>query len=218
MPLKRLVIIAGGELKDFNFYRNLLEHSDYIVCVNGGTAHALALNLKPDLVVGDLDSLAKTDLSKVEQIGSRVVQYPAAKDKSDLELALDLAVKMKPSRLMIFGALGGSRIDHGFINLLLLKIPLEQGIPAMIIDENHVIQLTDSKLEIDGETGDYVSLFPLTEKVCGVCTTGLKYPLQNEALYFASSRGLSNELKADRAVVTISSGLLMMIKTRQKTP
>jgi len=75
--------------------------------------------------------------------------------------------------------------------------------------------MISDQLAIEGQGGDYLSLFPLTADVEGVTTTGLKYPLENETLKFASSRGLSNELLSARASVSISRGMLLVIKTRK---
>lgn len=71
------------------------------------------------------------------------------------------------------------------------------------------------QLEVEGQRGEQLSLFPLTADVEGVTTTGLKYPLDNETLQFASSRGLSNEMLGTRASVSISRGILLVIKTKK---
>ena len=120
---------------------------------------------------------------------------------------------MNPSEIIILGALGGDRTDHGFINLLLLKIPLNKGIPALIIDERQEIRMTDGDLEIEGLPGEYLSLFALTGQVDNIRTEGLKFPLQNEPLNFGSTRGLSNEFTSGKAMISFSAGLLLLIKT-----
>lgn len=213
---KRVVIIANGDLKDLNFYRGLLRADDYFICVNGGTGHALSLGLKPDLVVGDLDSLEPDHKSKIEELGLQIIRHPSEKDASDLELAIDYAIEMQPAEILIIGALGGKRIDHAYINLLLLYKPLYSGIPASIIDEYQEIVLVKDEVFIRGEAGDCLSLFTLTSETCGIVTEGLKFPLKNENLYFASTRGLSNELTVSPAKITIDSGLLLIIKTSRK--
>ena len=215
MSPKRVVIIANGDLNLNNliFYDRLLEPDDYTICVNGGTGHALALGLKPDLIIGDLDSLEPGHKLAIEQLGSQIIRHPSEKDQSDLELAIDYAVEMQPAEILIIGALGGKRADHSFINLLLLSIPLRRGVSARIIDESQEIRLVDKEVSIEGKQGDYLSLFSLTAETGGITTKGLKFPLKREILYFASTRGLSNELTASPAKITIDSGLLLVIKT-----
>ncbi|MFO7952583.1 MAG: thiamine diphosphokinase [Bacillota bacterium] len=215
---KRVIIIANGDLENLNFYRELVGKDDFVVCVNGGSAHALVLGMKPALVVGDLDSLDPGDRHKLEAMGPRFIKYPSAKDKSDLEIALDHAVAMQPAEIIIIGALGGKRTDHAFINLLLLNIPHKEGIRARIVDHTQDICLVDGEMEIGGSPGDYLSLFSLTAETKDIFTEGLRYPLQGESLFFASTLGLSNELTASKAKVKIGSGLLLVIKTKSVTP
>ncbi len=216
MSLKRVVIIANGDLGDLNFHRNLLRADDYIICVNGGTAHALSLGVKPLLIIGDLDSLTSEQKAESSKLGSDLARHPAEKEKSDLELAFDRAIEMKPAEILIIGALGGQRTDHALINLLLLKLPLEAGIPASIINETQEIYLTRDRITIKGEPGDYLSLFPLGEEAGGIVTENLKYPLNEETLHFASTRGLSNEMIAGSATVRVRYGLLLLIKTKRE--
>jgi thiamine pyrophosphokinase len=213
MPVKRVVIIANGDLEEPSFYKSLLRADDFILCVNGGTGHALNLGLKPGLVIGDLDSLQPADREAIEEINPRQITHPSEKDKSDLELAVDYAVGMKPDEILIIGALGGKRADHEFINLLLLRIPLRHGIKASIVDKNQVIMMADKGIIIEGKEGDYVSLFALTFEGCSLVTKGLKYALKNEILQFGSSRGLSNELTGSQAKISVGSGLLLTVKT-----
>ena len=213
MTSRRVVIIAHGELKDFSFYRNLIGDNDLVICVNGGTRHALALGLSPDLVIGDLDSLRASDQEAVKQVKAKLIKHPSEKDKSDLELALDHAVGLQPSEILIIGALGGARFEHAFINVLLLKIPLGKDIPARIIEERQEILMAKKEAALSGAIGDYLSLFALTEEVRGITTEGLKYPLNNESLYYASSLGLSNELTSSQVKVNFQSGLLLLVKT-----
>ncbi len=214
MHPKRVVIIANGDLEDLDFYQRLIKADDFIVCVDGGSGHALDLGLKPDLVIGDLDSLRADDQVKIKQLKPQLIKHPAAKDKSDLELAIDKAVEMQPDQILIIGALGGARADHAFVNLLLLHFPLSHDIPACIVDRRQEIRLVKSEVVIEGSTGDYLSLFSLVAESSGIFTEGLKYPLRGGSLYFASTLGLSNELAESRAKITITSGLLLVIRTR----
>jgi thiamine pyrophosphokinase len=213
MKYKRVVLIANGDLKETAFYRGILEDTDYVICVNGGSIHALSLGIKPHLVIGDLDSLPAESREKILKLKPTLIEHPPEKDKSDLELALDHAVSMQPAEILIIGALGGSRSDHAFINLLLLQVPFRSAIPARIIDERQEIMLAGNNTVIKGKPGDLLSLFALTDQVSGITTVNLKYPLVNETLHFASTRGLSNELLASSAEVNIGSGLLLLVKT-----
>lgn len=213
----RAVIIASADLKDPGFYRRLLKADDYVICADGGTGHALALGLVPDLVIGDLDSLEPDHKKEIKQLQVQVIPYPSEKDQSDLELAIDHAVGVDPAEILIIGALGGRRADHGFINLLLLSIPLRRGIPARIVDESQEIHLIDKEIIIEGKKGDNISLFSLAAETGGIVTRGLHFSLENETLYFASTRGLSNIITAPPVKISIDNGLLLVIKTSQQS-
>jgi thiamine pyrophosphokinase len=71
------------------------------------------------------------------------------------------------------------------------------------------------RVELSGTVGDYVSLLPLTERVTGVTTDGLRYALAGETLDPGSTRGLSKELASDRAAVSTGIGRLAVIHTRR---
>ena len=55
--LQRIIIFANGDLPDLNQARTLMRSDDFIICADGGTHHALALGLTPNLVIGDMDSI-----------------------------------------------------------------------------------------------------------------------------------------------------------------
>ena len=109
--MTRTIIFANGELTNIEKARALLKADDYIICADGGTRHALALGLKPNLIVGDLDSVTDAELQKAN---AKVVQYPRDKNKTDLELALNHALEKKPNSLLIDRRAGESpRSDSG---------------------------------------------------------------------------------------------------------
>lgn len=215
MSSGRIIIIAGGDISEPEYYKKLVKEDDYIICVNGGSSHALKMGLTPDLLVGDMDSLAETVRDKIMKSKPEIISHPPEKDKSDLELALDYAVREKPSEIIILGALGGKRADHFFINLLLLQVPLKEGIKARIMDERHEIYIAENSFEVSGKPGDYLSLFALTPEVKEITTEGLKYPLQKGALRFGSTLGLSNEFIDNHASIFFESGTLLLIKHSQ---
>lgn len=213
MKSKRVIIIANGDLKTPAYYRELIKDGDYIICVNGGSIHALTIGVSPNLLIGDLDSLPEKERRQIMEAKPELIEYPAAKDKSDLELAVDYAITLKPEQIFIIGALGGARVDHALLNIMLLMLPLDKGIPACILDETQQIYLCRSFIKLDGDPGECLSLFALKGNAEGVTTDGLKYQLEGETLQFASSRGLSNEFNSSQASVSIKSGLLLVIKT-----
>ena len=119
--MQRIVIFANGELPDLNKARLLRTRDDYIICADGGTRHALALDLQPNLVIGDMDSAEKKDNGKyLENAGIPIELYPHDKNETDLELAIMRAIELEPKEILVIAALGG-RLDQTLGNLALLS-------------------------------------------------------------------------------------------------
>jgi len=214
-PGRRAVIIANGVAPDEATVRRWLQPDDgsiqvWLLCADGGARTALALGLQPEVVVGDLDSLGEAMQARLKAMGCRMVVYPAAKDWTDLELALRLAVEEGASEIVVMGALGG-RLDQELANLLLLFLPELREVPTRIVDDRQEMFVVRGQAEIVGQAGDVVSLIPLGGDVKGIVTEGLLYPLRGEPLVIGPARGVSNVMAAQVARVTIQSGTLLMI-------
>lgn len=214
-PGRRAVIIANGVAPDEATVRRWLQPDDYsvhvrLICADGGARTALALGLQPEVVVGDMDSLDEAMQARLKAMGCRMVVYPPAKDWTDLELALRLAVEEGASEIVVMGALGG-RLDQELANLLLLFLPALKDIPTRVVDDRQEMFVVRSHAEIVGQAGDVVSLIPLGGDVHGIVTEGLLYPLRSEPLVIGPARGVSNVMAARVARVTIQSGTLLVI-------
>ena len=168
----------------------------------------------PVLLVGDMDSILPAARAAWEVRGAEVTVLPRAKDETDLEFALRAAVERGAEEFVVFGALGGPRLDHllGAINLL--TAPWLRGRLVRLLDNNHEVMLASGAVEISGRPGDLVSLIPLTEGVENVTATGVAYPLCGERLLRWSTRGVSNELAEERARVTHGEGDLLVVHSR----
>jgi len=212
--LQRIIIFANGNLPDPNKIRELLGTDDFIICADGGTHHALALDLRPNLVVGDMDSIQKEHWQKLEKAGVAIELFPRDKNETDLELAINRAVEYAPKEIMIVAALGG-RLDQTLANITLLTAPQHAALNIRLDDGVEEIFFCRAQAQVHGRSGDLVSLIPWGGPVHGVLTQGLKWPLTSETLYPDKTRGVSNEILGDKAGIKISSGLLLVIHRRQ---
>ena len=96
-----------------------------------------------------------------------------------------------------------------------MKIPLEKGIKARIINEKNEIELINKTVKIEKNSYfKYISLIPLTTEVKGVTITGMKYSLKNYKLTIGNSLGVSNEQIEKIAKIEIKDGILILIKSR----
>ena len=200
----RIVIVANGWLNQ----PVQLEGEEILIAADGGARHCLELGLKPAYVIGDMDSLDDSQLLKLEALGAQFIRYPRRKDFTDLELAIQYALKLGATDIVIYAALG-ARWDQSIANLLL---PIRFGAAHIrLVDGNQEIHLlrAGEELILHGEPGDTVSLIPLSAQARGIATQNLEYPLQNETLYLGSTRGVSNILLAKHAKVSIKKGILL---------
>jgi thiamine pyrophosphokinase len=212
--MQRIIIFANGEIPNLENARSLLRAGDYLICADGGTRHALALGLKPHLVIGDMDSIDKEQWQKLKNAGVSLELFPRDKNETDLELALNRAIELEPKALLIIGALGG-RLDQTFGNTALLSDARLAAINIRLDDGLEEIFFCRDQEEVRGRSRDVVSLIPWGNPVQGVQTQGLKWPLQRETLFPEKTRGISNEMTGEVASIKIASGLLLVIHRRE---
>ena len=206
---KRIIIFANGDLPDPDKAHALLRESDFIIAADGGTRHALALGLTPNIIIGDLDSLNVERLT----FNAEIIQSPADKNETDLELAIQHALTLNPEQIIIAAALGG-RLDQTLANIALVSNVQRPTSNVRLDDGIEEVFFCHEQTQIKGASGDIVSLIPWQGEVTGIVTTGLKWPLQNEILYPQKTRGISNEMMNDTATIQIKSGLLLIIHRR----
>ncbi len=212
--MTRIVIFANGELPDVEKARALVRPQDVIVCADGGSRHARALGLKPDLIIGDLDSILRADWAAAKAAGVAVQQHPHDKNETDLELAVQYAIAQKPTEVLIIGALG-ERLDQTLGNIALLSDARLAEVDVRLDDGVEEVFFCRGRSRIEGRVGDIVSLLPWGGAVEGVATEGLGWALHSETLQPEKTRGISNELIAPHATVTITFGLLLIAHRRQ---
>ncbi len=189
-----------------------------VVAADGGAVKAPLAGLRPDLVVGDADSLGAAGLAAVRAAGIPVELAAVAKDESDLELAARAALARGATRITVLGALGGARFDHALANAWLLAHPALARCAVVLLDAATRIRLLDAgggpaAAELTGTPGDLVSLFPFGADAEGVTTDGLTYPLRDEPLPVGPARGLSNVRVGATARVAIRAGRLLVVET-----
>jgi thiamine pyrophosphokinase len=213
MDLKadNVLIFANGVIEDTDWIAPYFDRATAVVAADGGLRYLLALDRRPDILVGDLDSLPEGVEDTLPESGIEVIRHPAAKDETDLELALLLTRRRFPdSTIVIFGGFGG-RLDQTLANILLLAHPELIGHPIRFVERRETAWLITGEGIIHGRAGDTVSLIPLGGPARVVETSGLLWPLRDETLQFGPARGVSNVMTAVRATVVLESGVLLCI-------
>ena len=208
----RAVVFVNGEVADYRGLARWLRADDYRIAANGGAHHLAALGLAPNVIVGDLDSIDPALIAQFRANGAVLERYPAAKDATDLELALARAVQDGATDVLLVGAVGG-RLDQTCANLLILARQ-DWPIPLAIAEGDQVAQVLRGaeSMILTGPEGSLVSALALSEEVTGVTYRGLAYPLENARLRLGSTRGVSNLLLSSPAQISITSGILLVIQ------
>jgi len=207
---QKIILFANGELPKPKALAKKLGRADFLIAVDGGLNHMIALNLEPDLIIGDLDSIDEDTLQLYRDKKTEIQKFPIDKDQNDLELAIQTAIGMNPQTIWIVAALG-NRIDQTLANIFLLTRDDLRGIDTHLVDGKRDVFLIQENAILSGEPGQLVSLVPINGPVEGITTEGLKYPLNNGTLYPDQTRGISNRLIDSNARITIKNGLLLCI-------
>jgi len=205
-----VIVVTGGDPLDAADLP-VLPLGARVVAADSGIDRAHDLGLTVDVAVGDFDSVSAAALELAEKGGAVVIRHPEAKDATDIELALDVALEMDPTRILVLGGHGG-RLDHLLANALLLASPALAAVDVVAQMGHARVSVVRRELELTGQPGDLVTLLAPHGSATGVSTDGLLYPLHDEELAAGSTRGVSNELVAGRAHVRIRGGVLLAIQ------
>ncbi|MBN1319776.1 MAG: thiamine diphosphokinase [Thermoleophilia bacterium] len=207
------VVVAGSSLT-VELDAALSVRADLLVAADGGAEALARAGLEPDVLVGDMDSISAAMRASLEERGVEMVLLRKAKDETDTEAALRLAVDRGADAITVYGGLGGPRLDHLVANLFLLSSPWLADVGVRMVDDLHEAFLVKGDVVFGGERGDLVSLLPLTREVQDVRTEGLLYPLVGEPLAQSATRGVSNAMTGPEARVTHGAGVLLLIHYR----
>ena len=177
----------------------------YLLCADSGLKLCSRLGLKPDLVLGDFDSLGAEPT-----VLPHITAQPE-KDDTDTMLAVRQALSEGFRDIRIYGAFGG-RLDHTLANLQTLEFLRQNGASGMLIGAGDWACLLPA-----GETGRYVrqpdftlSVFAWSGTCRGVCIRGTKYTLEQGELSRSFPLGVSNEITAEAAEVSCTEGVLLI--------
>lgn len=197
------LIICNGEPPARRLARKLATRADLIVAADGGANAARRLGVRPDVIIGDMDSISKTTRWFFSSSTFILVKR---QDNTDLEKALDYLQDQRIKNVTIFGATGG-RIDFTLGNLAVLWNYTRSMNITMVGDDWQAFPIVLTK-RIVAKVGTTVSLIPFG--ICsGVTLRGLQYPL-TDATMKVGEIGVSNVVKQSPFSVTVRRGKMMV--------
>ena len=218
--MKDTIIVSGGNIhKDFalDFLKRNKTENTCLIAADRGVEFFMGTDLKPDVAVGDFDSLSAEGAKYMENLKhTEIRRLKPEKDDSDTQSAANYAIEQGTERIMILGATG-NRIDHLMANFGLLMLGKTKGVQIVLVDKYNYMCLIESGtiLKKCEQFGKYVSFFPIEGDVPGLTLKGFKYPLDGHYLKVEDS-GLtvSNEIAEAEGEITFDAGSLLMIMSR----
>ncbi len=210
----KVCIVLNGEIKDYSKVKaNLSEEKyNYIICCDGGANHTYKMNIVPNYIIGDLDSIENEviDYYKTKKVIFK--EFPSKKNETDMELGIYLAKSLGALQIDFIGALGG-RIDHTIANINILSYVRDLEIKTKILSEKETIYLIkDEEIKLEGTKGSLVSVIPINGDAKGVTLKGLEYTLENYDMVYSIPLGISNAILDKEFTIKVECGNLLIIK------
>ena len=206
--MKKCIILANGDKPKKSVVGFLVKRGyTTLICADGGANSALKLDLNPDYIIGDLDSIEP----KVKEYFSsrcRIIQMKRQND-TDVEKCLKFAISKGFTEAILLGATG-SRLDHSFCNLgIVLKF--FSKIKIKILHDNSILEALTGNVTLETSPGEVISIYGFDIKT-KVTSVGLKYPLSNTSLPFGERESTSNIALGNDVRLKIKNGKMFVIR------
>jgi len=211
-----VVVIGGGTLSARAVEAELVDGDPIVVAADSGLDHAVAAGLRPNVLVGDLDSISAAGQMWAYANGVDIERFPAEKDATDTELALAAAAERAgDGDVVLLGGVDGDddRLDHLLGTLLAMGHPSLgqlQGLRAVLGATECVVVHGGHTAHLTLEAGRTFSLLALHGPADGVTVTGAKWTLNDATLTGAEARGVSN-VAIDDVSVSCTSGVVTAV-------
>jgi thiamine pyrophosphokinase len=208
----RAVVFLDGVYEDPAFYTAQARAADLVVAADGGARFLLAQGLRPELVVGDLDSLAPADVERLAGAGVEIVRHPVRKDKTDGELAVDEALRRGAGDVALAGPLGA--LDHTLGHLAILWRLARTGVRARLVAANLTarVLVAPGTTSLDAPAGTRVSVVPLGGDAVATLE-GLEYPLVRERLPGDACLGLGNAVTTAARIAVHEGAAAVLVES-----
>ena len=229
----RCIIVGAGDFFGFPFAP---DEGDMVIAADAGYRNCRAAGVRPDLIVGDFDSMhingvrgetgpvrdidiyADAEraeylrhLEKRELDGIPVCVIDPVKNDPDLLACARIGLEKGFRRFVFLGATG-QRMDHSIANLGILGFLSQMGAKGFLYGESQIVTaITDEKAVFPEEMEGYLSVLPLSDRAEGVTESGLKYILHDAVLYNTIPTGLSNEFVGTVSSISVRKGTLLLI-------
>lgn len=212
MADKKCIVIGAGDL---TVGQVNVGEEDLVIAVDGGINYCGVLNIEPDILIGDFDSVNETQreaiLQMKEEAPERVVVLKPEKDDTDMLAALRLGLEKGYDYFLIYGGCGG-RMEHTLANIQCLLFLKNNGAVGYLMDgSGMVFVMKNEEVKLRDNLEGYFSLFCLGKEAKGVTIRGMKYELTDFVMTNDFPIGVSNEFIGKEATISVEDGELVGI-------
>ncbi len=180
-----------------------------VIAADGGLRHSQALGVKPQIILGDFDSLGYTP--------AEAQVFPVEKDDTDAMLAVKQGLELGCEEFVIYGGLDGTRLDHTVANYQTLQYLADRGARGILVGlhmQATVIQ--NGEISFPAHFTGTISVFCMGPEARGVSIQGLLYSLENGVLTAGFPLGVSNHFTGKNSRIAVKDGSLLILWDRQK--
>jgi thiamine pyrophosphokinase len=199
MTTKTAALFLNGDPPNARAMQHAMAHNpEFVICTDGAFYYMDALQIKPSVVIGDMDSLTEppADLQLI---------FIEDQDTTDFEKALQYLLDQGFDKVVVLGSTGGQN-DH-FLGNLNAAYKFKDHLNILFFDQSQYFFLCDTRQELQTQSGKIISLFPFPE-AHGITLTGFQYLLNNESLSLIDRVGTRNIAVSETLSVHFESGAL----------
>lgn len=212
----KVAIVGNGPKSHLPNLRKYLNEVNCWIGADRGALHIIKAEIQVDHALGDFDSVTEAEKASIIAKTTNFHPYPSRKNETDLELAIEKALAIGATEILLFGVTG-ARMDHGLINIQILYPLLQKKISTRLIDYCNEVTLKGPGFYSIRKNIQfpYVSFVAFTEMVSDLTLSeAFEYPLEKATLAWGSTLCISNEIKADEAQYSFSNGYVLVIQSK----
>lgn len=202
MSGKRCIIVGGGDFEPTLLPKKGAD--DLLIAADSGYAALEKIGVKPDICIGDFDSLG------YEPASCESLRLPVEKDDTDMVAASRLGMERGYEHFVFLGVLGGERFSHSIAAVQTLGWLLKQGAQGEILDSHCRVAAVSDRIAWPASARGSVSVFALGG-AAEVSIEGLKYSVCHHELDIFPL-GVSNSFVGLPAYVDVHRGAVLIVE------
>ena len=201
---KNCVIFGTGDY----FGDESVPENSFVIAADGGIEVCSEMGIKPDLIIGDFDSLGH-----IPEAENRII-LPEIKDDTDMIAAVKEGLKQNCKVFYRYGGTGG-RVSHTLANIDTLEYIEKRGAIGYLHDKEEVLTVTSKGLNFYKDYKGYISIFAKGGDAL-ISESGFKYELDKKLITCDFPLGVSNEFTGKNSSLTVHSGTVLVVNQKKK--